>query len=241
MQFDLEITIPVLQALLTDLQYYALTQVATSNFSEVVCLPPQSSEIQDRVQKDLDRSLSANLVGRQNSLSTCLSSPRQSRTTMQDRVKFGVTVNLDYIELLLQHDRSGNTQSLAQLQIANFFFCLLSYESGSMEVSVSVPKLEIMDVRPFVALEKSLVISSGHTASFMMLEYKSNEEGQEIDIILQKPLFIAEIGFLLSLANFFVPSFEFVKSDEIPFCTFDIYLKGTVIYIQSRCICFSFD
>lgn len=226
MQFDLEITIPVLRALLTDLQYCALTQVATSNFSEVFSLPPKASKIQDWVQKDLDRSAKENLVGRQNSLSSCLSSPRPSRPRIQDQVKFRVTVNLDYVELLLQQERSGNIHSLAQLQIAKLFVCFVSHESGSTEVSVSIPKLEIMDSRDFAALEKSLVVSSGHTASFMMLEYKSNEEGQEVDIILQKPLFIAEIGFLLSLTNFFVPSFEFVKSDEIPFCSFDIYLTG---------------
>ena len=217
----------MLRALLTDLQYYALTQVATSNFSEVFSLPPKASKIQDLVQRDLDRSATENLVGRRNSLSSCLSSPRPSRPRTQDRVKFRITVNLDYVELRLQQERSENTHSLAQLQIANVFVCFLSHESGSTEMSVSIPKLEIMDSRPFAALEKSPVVSSGHTATFMMLEYKSNEESQEVDIILQKPLFIAEIGFLLSLTNFFVPSFEFVKSDEIPFCSFDIYLTGT--------------
>lgn len=41
---------------------------------------------------------------------------------------------------------------------------------GSMFVSVCVPRVEARDLRPEVPLEQSLVISSGHKASFLMLD-----------------------------------------------------------------------
>ena len=41
---------------------------------------------------------------------------------------------------------------------------------GSMFVSLCMPRVEACDLRPEVPQEQSLVISSGHKASFLMLE-----------------------------------------------------------------------
>lgn len=41
---------------------------------------------------------------------------------------------------------------------------------GSMFVGVNVPRVEAKDLRPEVPPEQSLVISSGHKASFLMLD-----------------------------------------------------------------------
>ena len=41
---------------------------------------------------------------------------------------------------------------------------------GSMFVSLCIPRVEACDLRPEVPQEQSLVISSGHKASFLMLE-----------------------------------------------------------------------
>lgn len=41
-----------------------------------------------------------------------------------------------------------------------------------MFVCVCVPRVEARDLRPEVPLEQSLVISSGHKASFLMLDVR---------------------------------------------------------------------
>ena len=43
---------------------------------------------------------------------------------------------------------------------------------GSMFISVCIPRVEARDLRPEVPLEQALVISSGHKASFLMLEVR---------------------------------------------------------------------
>ena len=49
---------------------------------------------------------------------------------------------------------------------------------------------------------------------------------QTLAIILQKPLLVAELGFLLAVTQFAMPTFSFVKSSPIPFATHDILLGG---------------
>lgn len=44
---------------------------------------------------------------------------------------------------------------------------------GSMFVAVNVPRVEARDLRPEVPVEQSLVISSGHKASFLMLDVRA--------------------------------------------------------------------
>ena len=42
-----------------------------------------------------------------------------------------------------------------------------------MLVNVCIPRVEARDLRPEVPLEQSLVITSGHKASFLMLEVRA--------------------------------------------------------------------
>jgi hypothetical protein len=49
---------------------------------------------------------------------------------------------------------------------------------------------------------------------------------QNLKVQLQKPLFVVELGFLLAVTQFAVPTFSFVKSNPIPFASCDLRLTG---------------
>lgn len=54
-----------------------------------------------------------------------------------------------------------------------------------------------------------------------------------MDITLQKPLVVAELGFLLSVTYFFVPSFSFVKSSPVEYVSYDILLSAKTPYLAT--------
>ena len=59
---------------------------------------------------------------------------------------------------------------LARFVIADLYVAYRNTEGGAMHVDACVPKVEVQDLRPEVPPEQSLVVSSGHKASFLMLE-----------------------------------------------------------------------
>lgn len=49
---------------------------------------------------------------------------------------------------------------------------------------------------------------------------------QTLCITLQKPLLVAELGFLLSVTKFVIPNFAFIQSTPLPFASMDVVLSG---------------
>ena len=112
----------------------------------------------------------------------------------------------------------------------NVYFSYTSYLSGKTVIDLCIPKLEISDTRRNVPAETSLVISSGKRASFLMLKYETDMTERSVSLILQKPLIVLELGFLLDLAGFFVPMFAYSKTEPLPFRSSDIVLEGKISY-----------
>lgn len=145
-------------------------------------------------------------------------------------MKIRTMISLGEVELELRQTVEGLPQPLplARFSIAELYVAFNNTEGGTMHVNVCVPKVEIQDLRPEVPKEQSLVISSGHKASFLMLQWDATPGlvDQKLGITLQKPVFVAELSFLLSIARFVMPSFAFVKSSPIPYVSYDVLLDG---------------
>ncbi|KAK9864527.1 hypothetical protein WJX84_002714 [Apatococcus fuscideae] len=144
---------------------------------------------------------------------------------------------------------------LAHFSIKTVWLALRMTSSGSMYLSLSVPQVQAADQRPWVPEEHSLVISSAHTSmdlhdgpakgkasptlkpSFMMLEFEQHPAKalQNIRITLQRPTVVAEIGFLLAVTKFFVPTMAISGVSPIPFVSQDIYLEGKQLLRVLHC------
>ncbi|KAL4443584.1 hypothetical protein ABPG75_011321 [Micractinium tetrahymenae] len=148
----------------------------------------------------------------------------------KSRTSVRVAVSIGEIELEVHRHLEGLPQPLplARFTIADLWVAFRNSEQGSMFVSVSVPRVEAKDLRPEVPPEQSLVISSAHKASFLMLDWAASPgmAHQALAMTLQKPLMVAELSFLLAVTQFVVPTFAFVKNRPIPFVTHDITLTG---------------
>jgi len=152
-----------------------------------------------------------------------------TKQEVDNRIRIRTVISLGEVELELLQSVEGlpDPVPLARFGVADLYVLYQNTESGAMHVATCIPKVEAQDLRPEVPPEQSLAISSGHKASFLMLQWdaSSGMASQNLGIILQKPLFVAELTFLLSVARFVLPTFSFVKSNPIPFATHDILLK----------------
>ena len=226
--FELDIDIPTLQGHLSDLEYQNVTTIASSNINEEIDLPPVVESIHAKM----------NEIGPISSLTSdvaehALVSPRKSHDEKKPQgINVRVHLWIKHLQLNISNEvGKGKRSDLGQLQINDLDVLYTSFACGDTLVQLSLPKLEVSDRRSHVSLEQSLVISSGHRASFLMMRYFADEEEKDLKIILQKPMIILELGFLLELARFFVPSFSFVKSDPLPFLTYDMVLKGEWFFL----------
>jgi len=225
MQFALNLVVPSIEAELTDTDFGMFTEVASSNFSEASNLPLNDNWIQksySQIEKDAE-------IDAQEGQSSALSEREFIQSGDHLRLRFSFT--LDSIKLVLKNSRGEGVIDLAQLLIEKLYVSYSFQAGGSTLVNVVLPKLEVSDLRPDTPLDTSLVISSGHKASFLILTYQGSPQDSVVDIILQKPLFVAELAFLLQLTKFFVPSFTFSKSDPIKHFSFDVVLKSMLIIL----------
>ncbi|KAL4447306.1 hypothetical protein ABPG77_007339, partial [Micractinium sp. CCAP 211/92] len=148
----------------------------------------------------------------------------------KSRTSVRVAVSIGEIELEVHRHLEGlpTPLPLARFTVADLWVAFRNSEQGSMFVGVNVPRVEAKDLRPEVPPEQSLVISSGHKASFLMLDWAASPgmAHQALAMTLQKPLLVAELSFLLAVTQFVVPTFAFVKNRPIPYVTHDIALTG---------------
>lgn len=153
---------------------------------------------------------------------------QQLDSIMAAMTKIRTVISLGEVELELRQSVEGLPAPipLARFSVANLYVTYRNTEGGSMYVEACIPKVEAQDLRPEVPPEQSLAISSGHKASFLMLQWDASPGmvQQTLGLTLQKPLFVAELSFLLSVTRFVLPTFSFVKSSPIPFATHDILL-----------------
>ena len=93
---------------------------------------------------------------------------------------------------------------------------------------VALPSLfdcRVTNAQPSCHVSVLLTLSSAPRAAW---QWASGPGGlhQSLGATLQKPLLVAELGFLLAVTQFVVPTFTFVKSSPIPFATHDVLLTG---------------
>lgn len=154
-----------------------------------------------------------------------------------NRIRIRTVISLGEVELELRQSVEGlpDPLPLARFGVADLYVLYQNTESGAMHVETCIPKVEAQDLRPEIPPEQSLAVSSGHKASFLMLQWDASPgmASQNLGIILQKPLFVAELSFLLSVTRFVIPTFSFVKSDPIPFATYDMLLKNKESFVAT--------
>lgn len=74
--------------------------------------------------------------------------------------------------------------------------------------------------------EHSLVSCQAACPSSLQWSAAPELAHQSLSVTLQKPLFVAELSFLLAITKFVVPTFAFVRNSPTPFGTHDILLSG---------------
>lgn len=94
---------------------------------------------------------------------------------LSSKTKIRTLVSLGLVELELKQTVEGLPRPvpLARFLIENLYVAYRNEESGAMHVQCCVPRVEVEDLRPEVPVEQSLVISSGHKASLLMLQVKT--------------------------------------------------------------------
>ncbi|KAK9827173.1 hypothetical protein WJX74_009221 [Apatococcus lobatus] len=186
------------------------------------------------------------------------SGPARGQVSVTEKTNTRVLIKIGTVDLELlrtTNEPTGAVAPLAHFSIKTVWLALRMTSSGSMYLSLSVPQVQAADQRPWVPEEHSLVISSAHTSmdlhdgpakgkasptlkpSFMMLEFEQHPAKalQNIRITLQRPTVVAEIGFLLAVTKFFVPTMAISGVSPIPFVSQDIYLEGKQLLRVLHC------
>ncbi|KAL4527774.1 hypothetical protein Ndes2437A_g02912 [Nannochloris sp. 'desiccata'] len=263
--FDFFLDVPFIKASITDAEYLLMTSVAVDNVNEEPTFPVgaqwiaeqckvspasaaggEESGLVDQLQHKLGgetppqsprKQLVRTLTPSADSESIPLAHFEDKNQVVNNRIRIRTVISLGEVELELRQSVEGLPEPLplARFGVANLYVLYQNTESGAMHVETCIPKVEAQDLRPEIPPEQSLAISSGHKASFLMLQWDASPGmvSQSLGIILQKPLFVAELSFLLSVTRFVLPTFSFVKSTPIPFATYDILLKNKESFVAT--------
>lgn len=219
-RFDMEIEISDLRASLSNRNFEDLVSIISTNISE----NPDTQENAFMMKPDDVTMESKDTISRMEK-NNSLTSPTVHSAPNLEGISFRVYIYLHHLRLnLFQERKDGLNSNLSYMQIDQTYFSYTSIGSGHFDIDLSLPKLEISDTRPHVPPEHSLVISSGQRASLLMLRYCCGSDKKLLDVILQKPLVVLELGFLIDLSAFFVPQFSLAKVDPLPFVSHDIIL-----------------
>lgn len=223
-KFEIEIEISELEASLSSTNLANMIDIFSSNVSEEVSIPENAL-----IQKNQENAGQQNSLGKRDSTVS-----QKGSLSASECITFRCYISLQHLQLNLYHENAGGSRAnLSYVQIDHACVSYTSFRSGNTIIDLSLPKLEISDIRPHVPPEHSLVISSGQRASLIMLNYCSGPNGKSLDVILQKPLVVLELGFLSDLTAFFVPQFSFAKSKILPFISGDITFTDDELSLSS--------
>lgn len=166
------------------------------------------------------------------------------------RTSIRVLVNLGRAELEMLRTvvATGELAPLARFSVVGAWVAYRSTYGGSMFVSLSLPRVEGTDARAWVPEEHSLVICSAHASAggageasaadgdggsivkptFLTLQYEAHDRmaQQKLQVRLQRPTVVGEIGFMLAVTKFYVPDFKLSGVTPIPFKSGDVLLQG---------------
>ncbi|KFM29234.1 Vacuolar protein sorting-associated protein 13A [Auxenochlorella protothecoides] len=198
-KFDLALDIPILRAVLDNGEYARITSIAAANVAEAP-EPPEG--------------LSAGIA------------PTEDVSPTNVRV----VVSLARAELELHQlvEGVGEPQPLARFSIEDLGIAFHNTEEGSMAVSVCLPRVEGVDLRPEVPTSHNRVITSANKASFLIMEWSASPgmARQKLGVTLQKPELVVELSFLLATVAFVLPGLAVVGNHPIPYASQDFLLGG---------------
>jgi hypothetical protein len=199
LQFDLAIDVPYIKAALSDAEYALVTSVAAENVGEAPELPEGAQWLAQHYQAAADAAAQAEAdaeaeagaggaapeeiepaaAAAGEAAAAAPAPPPAGAAQDSSRTAVRTVVSLGEVELELLRTVEGLPAPLplARLAMAHLQVSFRSTEGGSMRVGVCLPKLEVQDLRAEVPREQSLVVSSGHKASFMMLEVRRRRRG----------------------------------------------------------------
>ncbi|KAL6781279.1 hypothetical protein ACKKBG_A10495 [Auxenochlorella protothecoides x Auxenochlorella symbiontica] len=243
-KFDLALDIPILRAVLDNGEYARITSIAAANVAEAPDppegvqwltlhyeramaqlaraaalaahggAPPALPAVQEAAAAEAAEELSAGIV------------PTEDVSPTNVRV----VVSLARAELELHQlvEGVGEPQPLARFSIEDLGLAFHNTEEGSMAVSVCLPRVEGVDLRPEVPTSHNRVITSANKASFLIMEWSASPgmARQKLGVTLQKPELVVELSFLLATVAFVLPGLAVVGNHPIPYASQDLLLGG---------------
>ncbi|RMZ56118.1 hypothetical protein APUTEX25_004542, partial [Auxenochlorella protothecoides] len=243
-KFDLALDIPILRAVLDNGEYARITSIAAANVAEAPeppegvqwltlhyeramaqlaraaalaahgGAPPALPAVQEAAAAEAAEELSAGIA------------PTEDVSPTNVRV----VVSLARAELELHQlvEGVGEPQPLARFSIEDLGIAFHNTEEGSMAVSVCLPRVEGVDLRPEVPTSHNRVITSANKASFLIMEWSASPgmARQKLGVTLQKPELVVELSFLLATVAFVLPGLAVVGNHPIPYASQDFLLGG---------------
>ena len=178
---------------LSKMEYHFVISVAGENFSEEMWMP--SFQVPEPKQEIVVEDQTA---------------PGEGLTGVW------VDVDIDAVDITL-YTEDGMRSTLSRLQCKHLrTYLLFDFLDGSLDLSVSLPQLRVEDIRGANIDQHTIVLCSGSaqtltaldsvSPSLLLLRFRSKGSSSELDLILQEPRIFGEIGFVMTILDFFVPA-----------------------------------
>ncbi|GMH39652.1 hypothetical protein BSKO_07550 [Bryopsis sp. KO-2023] len=253
--YQVWVGIPTIHCRVTDVEYEFIVSTVLENMREATRIPPQAFAMTEMLYPEVAELQTMEPTqkpkNRPSQLSRISSSggreqqgrkvPVRSKDPAQVKLRANVAIDSAQLTLMNAHKSGGSPIPLGRLQLAKFQLSYRATAGGDMNVQISVPTIEAIDLRPNEANKSTLVLSSSRhqagadcagterlTPSLIVLDYNSIGEEQSVNLRLQRPTLMLELGsqlgFILAVTEFAVPSISLGANMNKEFSTRDILL-----------------
>ncbi|KAK9834254.1 hypothetical protein WJX81_000411 [Elliptochloris bilobata] len=158
--FEVGLAIPSIKAALSDREFALITSVAGANVSEPLRIPAAALWLEERVLQHAD-------ADGEDADATAAPSQAGEASAPAERTTVRVVVDIGKSELELLRTVGAGPKDLAPLArfaVGSLWVAFRLTEAGDMALSLSLPRMEGIDLRPWVPPEHSLVVSSARSA-----------------------------------------------------------------------------
>ncbi|KAJ7520814.1 hypothetical protein O6H91_19G024000 [Diphasiastrum complanatum] len=267
-EVQVDVQVESLRGIMSDKEYLVITDCAATNVGEPAKFPPNFRDDHSSEPEDLEFSVVKHQEPeREEATSHKSNSEEQAFSTW---TKVWVTVDVKHSELeLCTGDRD---LSLARVQIQGLWLGYRNTSTDEMDLYITVPKLSIFDERAGTKPEMQLMLGSvtdvencvsENTAevqtsiqsdsdvnlTMLVMDLRMKPDSQAFVIRIQRPRLLVVVDFILSVAQFFVPSLSTltgqdsanIRKDPIVACDYirltasDYQQKENVVTLSSDC------
>ena len=232
---DMELEIPAINIAMATTEYVFLCVVFGENFREPAELPPPVNGTIDlgtdagatSITPQVDAVVAdAAAATTEIAVAASAAAAAASPSTFADQLRFRLVLLLNDVRCTL-YDGVGRARPLAEARLVAGWASLSTSAGGVTRVTAAVHDLKIADVRVTTPRDRRAVLgveattgteavaisrsASGPLSApkpmLLFVEYSSSTaDGMRIGVRLQRPSLAVDIGFLLAVGRFFVPS-----------------------------------